>query len=152
MAIQSGWNVREWIWCFVLISAVTPADTYLRSQGLSASPLPPSLEIILFLSGCDRADGLFNSVMNVVPETFSSAAGREDSFLPTSALFYAALIDYHEASSSLVITILISYRSRRRGSGSKVKFAQGWERWPEQFSMRSRQVNISFGRYFVKLI
>lgn len=91
----------------------------------SSSRREPTLEIILFLSGCDRADGLFNSVMNVVPETFSSAAGREDSSLSTSALFYAALIDYHEASSSLVITILIPYRSRRRESGSKVKFAQG---------------------------
>lgn len=82
------------------------------------------MEIILFLSGCDRADGLFNSVMNAVPETFSSAAGREDSSPSASALFYAALIDYHEASSSLVITILIPYRSRRRESGSKAKFAQ----------------------------
>lgn len=74
----------------------------------------PTLEIILFLSGCDRADGLFNSVMNAVPETFSSAAGWNDSSLSTSPLFYAALIDYHEASSSPLITILISYRSSRR--------------------------------------
>lgn len=112
----------------------------------SSSCREPALEIILFLSGCDRADGLFNSVMNVVAETFNSAAGREDSSLSTSALFYAALIDYHEASSSPVIMILIPYRSRRRESGSKVKFAQGWERWPEHFSMRSRQLTISFGQ------
>lgn len=115
----------------------------------SSSCREPTLEIILFLSGCDRADGLFNSVMNVVPETLSSAAGQEDSSLSTSALFYAALIDYHEASSSPVITILIPNRSRRRESGSKVKFAQGWERWPEHFSMRSRQLKISFRRCFV---
>lgn len=75
---------------------------------VSSSHHDPTLEIILFLSGCDRADGLFNSVMNALPETFSSVAGRNDSSLSTSALFYAALIDYDEACSSPVITILIS--------------------------------------------
>lgn len=44
------------------------------------------------------ADGLFNSVMNVVPETFSSAVGQNDFSLSTSALLYVALIDYDEAS------------------------------------------------------
>lgn len=55
--------------------------------GVSSSRREPTLKIILFLSGCDRADGLFNSVMNAVPETVSAAAGRNDSSLSTSALF-----------------------------------------------------------------
>lgn len=69
--------------------------------------LGDALQIILFLPRCDRADGLFNNVMNVGPETFSSAAGQNVFAVSTSALLYFALIDYHEARSSLVITILI---------------------------------------------
>ena len=72
-----------------------------------------TLELILFFCGCDRADGLFNSVMNEVSETFSSAVGQSDFSLSTSALLYVAFIDYDEAFSSPVITILISDRCRR---------------------------------------
>lgn len=57
------------------------------------------------LCACDRADGLFNNVMNGVSETFSSAAGRNDFTLSTSE--YTALIDYDENFSSPVIIILI---------------------------------------------
>lgn len=72
-----------------------------------------ALELMLFFCGCDRANGLFNSVMNEVSETFSSAVGQNDFSMSTSVLLYVALIDYDEAFSSPVITILISDRCRR---------------------------------------
>lgn len=70
---------------------------------------------ILLLCGCDRGNGLFNSVMNEVSETFSSAVGQNDFSLSTSAWLYVALIDYDGAASSQFITILISDRCRRTG-------------------------------------
>lgn len=79
-------------------------------------------KIILFFSDCDKADGLFNSVMNVVPETFSSAVGHNDFSLSASAVPYIALIDYDEALSSLVITILIEYRCRSTERGQDEVF------------------------------
>lgn len=81
-----------------------------------------SPQMILFSSGCDKGDGLFNSVMNVVPETFSSAAGHSDFSPSASAWLYIALIDYDEALSSLVITILIGHRCRRTEGGQREDF------------------------------
>lgn len=51
--------------------------------------------------------------MNEVSETFSSAVGQNGFSGSTSVLLYVALIDYDEAFSSLVITILIWDRCRR---------------------------------------
>jgi len=68
-----------------------------------------ALELILLF--CDGADGLFNSVMNEA--SFSSAVGQNYFSLSTSAWLYVALIDYDEAFSSPVITILISDMRRR---------------------------------------
>lgn len=51
--------------------------------------------------------------MNEVSETFSSAVGQNGFSGSTSVLLYVALIDYDEAFSSPVITILIWDRCRR---------------------------------------
>lgn len=62
--------------------------------------------------------------MNVVPETFSSAAGHSDFSPSASASLYIALIDYDEALSSLVITILIGHRCRRTEGGQGEDFTR----------------------------
>ncbi len=72
-----------------------------------------TLELILFFCYYDKTNGLFNSVMNEVSETFSFAVGQNDFSLSTSVLLYVALIDYDEAFSSPVITILILARCKR---------------------------------------
>lgn len=66
--------------------------------------------------------------MNVVPEMFSSAAGHSDFSPSASASLYIALIDYDEALSSLVITILIGHRCRRTEGGQGEDFTRYSER------------------------
>lgn len=98
-----------------------------RCNGAAAGSSPccsRSPQIIPSSSGSDKGDGLFNSVMNVVPETFSSAAGHTDSSPSASASLYIALIDYDEALSSLVITILIGRRCRRTEGGRGEDFTR----------------------------
>ena len=88
----------------------------------SSSCREPTLEIILYLSGCDRADGLFTSVMNAVAETLGSAAGWRDSSVGLCLVLRCSHpLSWCQFLSSYCNIDLIQIQEKR---GSEMTFSQ----------------------------